>query len=342
MSISHQDTTLKSLGVKRIDPLAGKDEIIRLNRMCSSSNEEQLTDYGGQKRQGDHFWLFEPRTKEEAVLGLTRASQLKLDVTIRGSGHSMNGSSIPQKNGLLLLTTSLNKVVLTSDGKIEAEAGAQLLVVDDYIGQFGLKLPIVNDGGVPAPTVGGFICAGGFGVCSKDYGGFWNHIRSLEYWTPKEGVRCITQETEEFWQICASGKPKGVILSASLMTLGQYTGTRVEATLQFKYVVHPNRIWFTFIAPIRKSASLRRALIRLDRDLRQYWEGLPPYEYMIKSQGRGTPDGFYPEHDGSLAAMGVWGEVTTKTAQNIDAIMERVSAFTNRETYAKRYWQSEL
>ena len=342
MRILHTDKTLKKLGVKKIGRQSDRKELERINRMCSSICEEYLTDYGNQKRQWDDFWLYEPKTEEDAILSLERANQLGIEITIRGSGHSMNGSSLPKSDGLLLLTTGLNKVLICPTGEVDVGAGAQVLVVDEYIQKYGLRLPVVNDGGEPAPTVGGFICAGGFGVSSKEYGGFWNCVSSVRFWTPDTGIRTISHKEDDFWTLFGCGKPEGVILSAKLITLGQYTGGAAEAHMNFQYVEHPRRIWFTFLAPTRKTSSLRRALIRLDRDLEEYWLRLPIYEYTIKENGSRIPSDFFPNHQGSLTAMGVWGEVTAKTERNIHAIIERVAQFTDKETYARRYWQSEL
>lgn len=338
----HQDNTLRKLRVKRIGQRSDRQEIGRINRMCSIRSEDYLTDYGNQKKQCNDFWLCEPKTEEEAVLCLERASELGLKTTIRGSGHSMNGSCLPQTDGLLLLTTGLNRVVICPTGEIDVGSGAQVLVVDEYIQKFGLRLPVVNDGGLPAPTVGGFICAGGFGVSSKEYGGFWNHVSSVRFWSRDKGLITIRNDQDSFWKLCGCGKPEGMILSAKLRTLGQYKGGGEEVRIGFRYVEHPSRIWFTFLAPINKTSSLRRALIQLNQDLKQYWLGLPPYEYFIHENGSQIPFGFFPNHQGSLVAIGVWGELSGKTEGNIHAILGRVAGFTEKETYARRYWQSEL
>jgi hypothetical protein len=340
--VPHPDDTLRKLGVKRISQRSGRQEIGRLNRMCSIESEDYLTDYGNQKKQWSDFWLCEPKTEEEAVLCLERASELGIRTTIRGSGHSMNGSSLPKTEGLLLLTTGLNRVVICPTGEIDVGAGAQVLVVDEYIQKFGLRLPVVNDGGQPAPTVGGFICAGGFGVSSKAYGGFWNHVNTVRFWERNKGVRTIGKDQDSFWKLCGCGKPDGMILSAKLRTLGRYKGGGNEDRIDFRYVEHPRRIWFTFLAPVKKTSLLRRAVIRLDRDLKEYWLGLPPYEYLILENGSQIPFCFFPNYKGSLVAIGIWGEVSGKTEGDLRAIIERVSEFTEKATYARRYWQSEL
>jgi len=341
-SVIHADERLSELGVKRIGPQSSNQELRRINRMCSNISEDYLSDYGDQERHWNDFWLYEPKNEEEAILGLERAHQLGIRTTIRGSGHSMNGSSLPTNGGLLILTTSLNKVVIYPSGEVDVGAGVQVLIVDEFIRRFGLCLPVVNDGGAPAPTIGGFICAGGFGVSSNEYGGFWNHVSSVRCWIPGKGTVTMCRGEDSFWNLFGCGKPEGVILSATLTTLGNYTGNRISSHLDFQYVEHPRRIWFTFLAPEKKTSALRRAIIRLDKELEPYWQGLPPYEYIINGNGAPIPPGFFPNHHGSLAAIGVWGLMTEKGNENIHAIIKKIRKFTEQETYVRRYWQSEL
>ena len=348
--LPHSDLNIKNI-LKDFDlvyiyPSAESHQLELLNLTASAFSNQCLTDYGQFHRFVSPFWLFQPSSIDELVQCLNRCDENGIPVSCRGAGHSMNGSSFPAPGGVLVSTIKLNQVELSSSQYVIAQCGVQVLELDRWLQEAGYQLPVVHDGGLSGPTVGGFISAGGFGCASDQRGGFWNHIIEIKFWKKGSGVLNITPSDENFYQICGSGKPDGFILSARLNidqveSIPEASLPRT-ASLSFQHVDHPRLIWFTLIAPLRKQLMLRRTLTDLHIDFSNHWKALDPYRYLIKFLGRKTPSGFHDLGSVDLIASGIWGEVESISSQNLAMMIKRINAVSTSSKNISRYWQSEL
>ena len=329
-----------------VDPLIASSCLEKLNLTASARETQCLTDYGRFHRIQHPFWLFEPGCLEELIECLNLCVENNISFSCRGAGHSMNGRSLPPPYGLLISTLHLNRVSLFNSTDVVAECGVQVLELDHWLRTLGYQLPVVHDGGLSGPTLGGFISAGGFGCSSDQRGGFWNHIKEIKFWQKGTGVISVTPDNELFYEICGSGQPNGFILSAVLNI--DCIDKRIDLTfplqkrLSFQYSVHPRLLWFTFIMPLRQQLSLRRELIDLHLSLGSYWKSLDPYQYKIKFLGRTTPPGFHAIGKEDLIASGVWGEVESISDHALPLMLEKVNGPALRFEHVSRYWQSEL
>lgn len=337
---------LKDFDITYINPCTESCQLESLNLTASAHNNQCLTDYGQFHRFASPFWLFQPDSVSELVQFLNRCDENDIPVSFRGAGHSMNGSSFPAPAGILVSTIKLNQVELSDSEYVSTQCGVQVLELDRWLRASGYQLPVVHDGGLSGPTVGGFISAGGFGCASDQRGGFWNHIKEIKFWKKDSGVLNITPADEAFYQICGSGKPDGFILSAKLNIEQVESIPDIsfpkEANLSFQYVDHPRLIWFTLIAPLRQQLMLRRTLTELHVDFSKYWQALDPYRYVIKFLDRTTPFGFHHIGSDDLIAAGIWGEAEAISSQNLAAMIKRIDAASASSKNISRYWQSEL
>ena len=337
---------LKDFDLIYVDPMAGSHQLQPLNLTASVRNDKCLTDYGQFHRFSSPFWLFQPATVEELVQCLDKCAANNIAISCRGAGHSMNGSSFPDPGGILVSTIRLNQVTLTHPEYVIAECGVQVLELDRWLRQLGFQLPVVHDGGLSGPTVGGFISAGGFGCSSDQRGGFWNHIEEILFWQKGVGLSTITPDNDLFYEICGSGKPHGFILSAKLNidcieNIFDLSLPAVER-LSFQYVDHPRLIWFTLIAPLRQQLMLRRRLTSLHIDFSQHWKALDPYQYIIKFLGKSTPHGFHHLGSDDLIAAGIWGEAESISNQDLSTMIQKINLTASSSKDLSRYWQSEL
>ena len=259
----------------------------------------------------------------------------------------MNGRSLPPSYGLLISTIHLNHASLFNSTDVVAECGVQVLELDHWLRTLGYQLPVVHDGGLSGPTLGGFISAGGFGCSSDQRGGFWNHIKEIKFWQKRTGVISVMPDDELFYEICGSGQPNGFILSAVLNI--DCIDKRidlifpVQKRLSFQYSVHPRLLWFTFIMLLSGNSYLfeESSLIFIFL-LVLIGSSLDPYQYKIKFLGRTTPPGFHAIGKEDLIASGVWGEVESISDHALPLMLEKVNSPALRCEYVSRYWQSEL
>lgn len=339
---------IKDFDLSHVTPSVNSNEIYNLNSTASVKSTEFLTDYGQYYRLNAPFWFFQPSTFEELVNFLDRCDENDIPVSIRGAGHSMNGSSLPHPDGILISTIKLNKVNLLDFNYVYTECGVQILELDRWLRGYGFQLPVVHDGGLSGPTVGGFISAGGFGRSSELRGGFWNHIRSIKFWQRGYGVFDVTADDELFYKICGSGSPNGFILSADLNIDNAGSGSLlllnlpITTHLQFQYIEHPRLIWFTLIAPLKQQSVLRRILTNLHVEFGENWESLDPYQYIIKFLGRKTPSEFHNVISVDLIASGIWGSVESSSEDDLLSMTQKINEITSAKANISRYWQSEL
>ncbi len=344
------DTILSRLDIKFIDPSSNSDHISALNSTADIQANSYLTDYGHFYRYSEPFWLFQPSTIEEALYGLRRLATLNIRVCCRGSGHSMNGFSLPRNGEILFSTLKLQKVELCHSSYISVDSGVQILQLNRWLQLQNFQLPVVHDGCLAGPTVGGFVCAGGFGQASIKKGGFWNHIKSMLVWFFSSGLRTITPNDNDFWLICGCAKFDGVILSVDLFIeqidhplYFNNNNLKLHDSLSFCYESHPRNLWFTFIAPRYCQSLLKQNIVRLHHEFSGYWDSLPPYLYIIKSMNSQCPPSFHSVQDVDLIAAGIWGNVdNVDIFKHIDKLLFKINQVSCKYSTLHRYWQSEL
>lgn len=337
-----------------IEPSRDRKLIAALNHSASVDCEVALFDYGRLHSQTEGFWLYQPSSTTEALSGWQTLIQQGRRPRIRGAGHSMHGGSLPRAGEVLVSTLQLNALRWMLDHpqgpRVHVGAGAQVWVVDALARSLGYRLPVVHDGGAAA-SVGGFISAGGFGVNSDRYGGFWNHVHHLECLSPEGDYQILQPADPEFWT-CFGGGGKGyLILSAELTLIQLQIRTAEQQLLDISsaptsapLVRHerPPLIWFTLLAPAEQEWQLRPVIASLHHQFLKFWTPEPPYRYLISHLDRPTPYGFHPCRDRDLIACGVWGIPCRPRHQLVQPMLEIIEAAIAPMPETRRYWQSEL
>ena len=208
--------------------------------MTSYSTKIPLYDYGKLYHSTTFYEELYPDSLEKIKLAIQEARKVKQSIRVRGSGHTLNGCSLPYKAELLIRLGKLNHFRFEKNNQITVGSGAILWDVRDFLLSYGYCLPVYN-GGWGGPSVGGFINAGGMGLrrnlafvpsgvspkqehqsmlntesLSEIYGGFWENVLSITLVDGLGQIHIIDQNHEDFPWFFASFRQLGVIVEARL------------------------------------------------------------------------------------------------------------------------------
>ena len=150
------------------------------------------------------------RTADDVVHALAHAREQGLDITIRGAGHNIAGSSIANDALMIDLSTMRQVRVDTDTRRVFAQPGATLGDLDAATQAHGLAVPV----GINSTTgIAGLTVGGGFGWLSRQYGMTVDSLVSAEVVTA-DGKKVHASETENadlFWAIRGGGGNFGII-----------------------------------------------------------------------------------------------------------------------------------
>jgi FAD/FMN-containing dehydrogenase len=123
-------------------------------------------DYGKLYLSAARYDEYRPETIYEAQSQICAVLKVGNSVRVWAGGNSMSGAALPRKDETLLRLKGLNHFRFEIPGTISVGVGAMLWDVRDMLETFNYVLPVYN-GGWGAPSVGGFINAGGVGTCRR-------------------------------------------------------------------------------------------------------------------------------------------------------------------------------
>jgi FAD/FMN-containing dehydrogenase len=147
---------------------------------------------------------------DDVAPALTFARRNKLEISIRGGGHNIAGSSLCD-HGLTIDFSKMNYVRVDPRKKrAYVEPGATLANLDEATLAHGLATPV----GINSTTgIAGLTLGGGFGWLTRKYGMTIDNLVSVDMITA-EGKKIRASETENadlFWAIRGGGGNFGVV-----------------------------------------------------------------------------------------------------------------------------------
>ncbi len=142
-----------------------------------------------------------------------------LVVTVRGSGTNLSGGTIPEKDGVVILTTALDKIVEINEGDLYAvvEPGVITAKFAATVEAKGLFYP-PDPGSQAVSTIGGNVAENAGGLRGLRYGVTRDYVMGLEFFDVngelvKAGARTVK---------CVTGYNLGGLMVGSEGTLGVF------------------------------------------------------------------------------------------------------------------------
>lgn len=141
--------------------------------------EKYLTDTLGRLKGTAEALVF-PESTEEVSRILRFAYENSVPVTPRGAGTNLVGSTVPQRGGIVLDLSRMNRILeLDPDTlTVTAEPGVVLQDLQSYVEERGLFYP--PDPGEKTATIGGNISTNAGGMRAVKYGVTRDYVRGLE------------------------------------------------------------------------------------------------------------------------------------------------------------------
>ena len=164
-----------------------------------------------------------PESVEEVSSIVRRAARDKVQLAIRGGGHSQGGQSLTD-HGTVLDTTRLDQIQPLERGLVRAQGGAQWgKIVDALHGTRQLPRVLAD---IAEVTVGGTLSAGGLGTTSHRYGMQIGQVEQLEVVTGTgERVRCSRTQNADLFNAVRGGQGQFGIIAEAWIRLRK-TGER--------------------------------------------------------------------------------------------------------------------
>lgn len=163
-------------------------------------------------------WLQAVLDGVDGALALVLAARERgLGLRVRGSGHTFSGASLPRAGEVLVRTQGIDHYAFERPGTVRAGAGAMVWDIRDLVRDHGYDLPVFN-GGWAGPTLGGYICAGGFGKSglSETAGGLWENVNWVRLIDGRGALRTITRSDPAFRWLFGGYGQLGLIVDAEL------------------------------------------------------------------------------------------------------------------------------
>lgn len=330
----------------------------RFARWRPALSRHPLTDFSARTDGIPSYCEVAPRSVEAVGAIVREAHGLGVPLRCRAQGHSLNGSSLPRPGELLLRLHGLQRLRFEVPGTVTAGAGIVLWMLQGALRAHGFDLPVLNDG-YPGPSVGGFVCAGGFGPGSAEHGGLWDNVTQVLLVDGRGELRRIGAGDAEFPWLFGSMGQLGVIVEVTLAIVPLAAGRAaypqgktltlpamdpiMEVPPEYAVGEDERLFWFTLFVPQERVARAHGELQALEQRHATALRYAERYRYPIRRRGVDAPL-VYPDA-AAFTATGAWGWLLTSAPQALQKLLEFERDFMALATGTpgyRRYVQSEL
>ena len=161
--------------------------------------------------------VLRPSSVQDIVAMVRYANQHKLEVAIRGDGHSRYGQTQAEA-GVVIDSRSLNAVRVRTPQSADAQPGAFWSAVADATLPKGLTPRLFPGTCLKQLTVGGTLSAGGIGLKSPHHGALVDNVTDLDVVTGDGRlITCSPEHESELFDMVLAGQGQcGVIVRAAL------------------------------------------------------------------------------------------------------------------------------
>lgn len=307
----------------------------------------KLTDYSYFHQSIENYDYCEFETLKNTQQLIKKSYQQNRPVRVRGNGHSMNGSSLPRQNELLLLSASCSHFRFDKPGTITVGSGAAIWDVNQLLQKYGFELYVFNDGNAKASSVGGYLSAGGFGERSILYGGFWETADHIILVNGKgEIIKSVYGDGIFQWLFGSMGQ-LGFIYEVCLKIkpLSNHpdypmnnSGRVVPSTSNW-----PKQVWYNLLTTKKHQQEAIHELNILRHIHKYTWVNRPVYNYEIAFKTFNPPL-FFPEQE-PILVFGIWGDPWNGESfepETLRLLEKDFSALIFEKPWFRRYIQAEF
>jgi cytokinin dehydrogenase len=178
--------------------------------------------------------IISPKSTFELSQTLKKLNKENKKVTIRNTGHSVNGQTLT--NGIQIDLSEIKNIIFDED-RMEVSCGAGNSWSEVFEGIFFPKysLPIFPNNPKQKIQIGGTASVGGVGPYSFKYGGFWNCVCEITLVTMTgEILKCSKNENQEYFHFALGGFGKiGVISELKVKVIPSQKNIVVLELLSF-------------------------------------------------------------------------------------------------------------
>jgi len=126
--------------------------------------------------------VVKPETSADVVEVVKTAIDFKVPITARGGGTSLEGSSIPTQNAIVVDFTGMNRILecVVEERRVKVEPGIVLARLNRFLSQFGLFFPPSTSGVEDSATIGGMVSTNASGMYALRYGATRAWVMALD------------------------------------------------------------------------------------------------------------------------------------------------------------------
>lgn len=270
------------------------------------------------------FLIAQPRNANEVSQLIQRARDGDFNIKVRGRGHSMNGLAVPQTSKSLerlLLTNRLDYYEVLGEGTVKIGAGIAVLDAKAHFEKMGLSMRVFN-GGQVAPSIGGFVSAGGANAAGS--GGFWQTVESLTVVDGLGVIRVVKNTDKDFKWFFGSMGQLGVIVDVTIqfqgavddsfsLDKGNISNKVIAKTPVLKHTFSKNTFGFFVFSPSEKVAKVEEKV----RSIIGHYEDVLAFGATNRVDfnfEKFNPPLLYPR-DGGFVALAFWGTANELTTE---------------------------
>lgn len=166
-----------------------------------------------------------PGSKEQIGQVLALCNENGVPVTVRGAGSNLSGGTIPMKDGIVLLTNRMNRILEINEADMYArvEPGVVTAALAAEVAGKGLFYP-PDPGSQAVSTIAGNVAENAGGLRGLKYGVTKDYVMGVEFYNAQGNLVTTGAKTVK----CVTGYNLAGLMTASEGTLGVFS----EITLQ--------------------------------------------------------------------------------------------------------------
>ena len=168
----------------------------------TTKNSPYCSDFGGSFSQQPQV-VVHARSEHDLRHTLQIAHSLKIPVSVRGAGHSLNGQTLT-RGILIVYLNNRQRIKVFKNGLVEVPACVTWECLEKKLNQHGRSCPVLTD--MLPTTVGGTLSVGGIGIRSCHYGAQIDQVVRFKLILPSgKAVWCSPSKNRGLFQFVLGG-----------------------------------------------------------------------------------------------------------------------------------------